>query len=194
MTKIAVIVGSTREGRVSDKLAAWVAKEVGAKADTEVLDLRDYALPLFDEPMPPRFNPNRTPAAAVAKWANKVAEFDGYVVVTAEYNRSMPAVLKNALDSLANEMADKPVALVAHGSTGGAQAVASLRIMLPGIGAVTLPDALFFSDSVGEAIDDAGVLKAEFQEGPYSTQAQLTRQVNSLIGYADALGAVRHKG
>lgn len=191
MTKIAVIIGSTREGRVSDKLAAWVAKAVGAKAETEVLDLRDYALPFFDEPMPPRYNPDRAPNAAVAKWAGKVAEFDGYVVVTAEYNRSMPAVLKNALDSLANEMADKPVALVAHGSTGGAQAVASLRIMLPGIGAVTLPNALFFSDSVGEAIDDAGVLKAEFQEGPYSTQVQLTSQVDSLVKYAAALGAVR---
>ena len=191
MTKIAVIIGSTREGRVSDKLAAWVAKEVGAKAETEVLDLRDYTLPFFDEPMPPRYNPGRAPSAEVAKWANKVGEFDGYVVVTAEYNRSMPAVLKNALDSLANEMADKPVALVAHGSTGGAQAVASLRIMLPGIGAVTLPNALFFSDSVGEAIDDAGVLKAEFQEGPYSTQVQLTSQVDSLIKYADALGTVR---
>ena len=191
MTKIAVIIGSTREGRVSDKLAAWVAKEVGAKAETEVLDLRDYTLPFFDEPMPQRYNPGRAPSAEVAKWANKVGEFDGYVVVTAEYNRSMPAVLKNALDSLANEMADKPVALVAHGSTGGAQAVASLRIMLPGIGAVTLPNALFFSDSVGEAIDDAGVLKAEFQEGPYSTQVQLTGQVDSLIKYADALGTVR---
>ena len=55
MTKIAVIIGSTREGRVSDKLAAWVAKEVGAKAETEVLDLRDYTLPFFDEPMPPRY-------------------------------------------------------------------------------------------------------------------------------------------
>lgn len=191
MTKIAIIIGSTRQGRVSDKLAAWVAKEVGAKAEVELLDLRDYPLPFFDEPMPPRFNPSRTPSTEVAKWADKVGEFDGYVVVTAEYNRSMPAVLKNALDSLANEMADKPVALVAHGSTGGAQAVASLRIMLPGIGAVTLPNALFFSDSVGEAIDDAGVLRAEFQEEPYSAQAQLTGQVDSLVAYAQALGTVR---
>src|SRR4051812_39646745 len=113
MTKIAVIVGSTREGRVSDKLAKWVAAEAEKLAEVEVLDLRDYPMPFFDEPGSPRYNPGRAPAPEVTKWLDKVATFDGYVIVTPEYNRTMTAVLKNAIDVVAYEMEDKPVALVA---------------------------------------------------------------------------------
>ncbi|HVV66450.1 MAG TPA: NAD(P)H-dependent oxidoreductase [Candidatus Saccharimonadales bacterium] len=191
MAKIAIIVGSTRESRVTDKLATWVAKEAANKAETEVLDLRDYPLPFFDEAMPPRYNPHRELSADVEKWVDKIAEFEGYIIVTPEYNRSMAGVLKNAFDNLGNEIADKPVALVAHGSAGGAQAVASLRITLPGNGAVTLPDALFFTDQVGQAIDQEGVLKAELQEGPYSPQASLANLIDSLVKYSDALKTVR---
>lgn len=191
MTKIAVVIGATRQGRVTDKLAAWAAKAVASKADTEVLDLRDYPMPFFDEPVSPRYNPERQPSPAVKKWLDKVAEFDGYVLVTPEYNRSTSAVLKNAIDVLAYELENKPVALVAHGSSGGAQAVANLRMALPGVGAVTLPQALFFTDRVGEAIDDDGVLKAELQENPYGPQANLSNQVDSLVKFAEALKAVR---
>jgi NAD(P)H-dependent FMN reductase len=191
MSKIAVIVGSTREGRVTNKLAKWVAEEVAKKSEVEILDLRDYTLPFFEEAIPPRYNPAREPKPEVKKWADKIAEFDGYVIATPEYNRSFPAVLKNALDNLANEMVDKPVAIVAHGSVGGAQAAASLRITLPGNGAVTLPNALFFTDGVGDAIDEEGILKAELQEGPYSPLASLTGLVDSLVAYAEALKTVR---
>ena len=191
MTKIAVVVGATREGRVTDKLAKWVAEEVGKNADVETLDLRDYPLPLFNEPASPRFSPDYDPVPEAKKWVSKLAEFDGYVIVTAEYNRSEPGVLKNAFDYADNGVANKPVALVAHGTTGGAQAVASLRITLPGNGLVTLPDALFFKDSVGQAIDEAGVLNAELQDGPYSPQAALTGLAANIVKYADALKAVR---
>lgn len=191
MTKIAVIIGTTREGRVTDKLATWATQEVAAKADTEILDLRDYPLPFFDESISPRYNPKRQSVPAVKKWLDKVAEFDGYVLVTPEYNRSTSAVLKNAIDYLAYEMENKPVALVAHGSTGGAQAVANLRMALPGVGAVTVPQALFFTDGVGQAIDDEGVLKAELQENPYGPQANLSNQVNTLLKFAEALKVVR---
>jgi NAD(P)H-dependent FMN reductase len=191
MTKIAVIVGSVRENRVTDKLAKWAAVEAARLADVEVLDLRDYPLPLFAEGVSPRFAPNYSPVPEAKKWIEKMAEFDGYVIATAEYNRSVPGVLKNAFDYLDNSVADKPVALLAHGSTGGAQAVASLRITLPGNGLVTLPNALFFSDSVGQAIDEEGVLKAEFQEGPYNPQVQLSDMAQSIVKYAEALKAVR---
>lgn len=191
MTKIAVVIGATRQGRVTDKLANWAAKEVANKAEVEVLDLRDYPMPFFDEPISPRYNPERQPAPEVKKWLDKVAEFDGYVFVTPEYNRSTSAVLKNAIDVLAYEVENKPVALVAHGSSGGAQAVANLRMALPGVGAVTVPQALFFTDRVGEAIDDEGVLKAELQENPYGPQANLSNQVDTLVKFAEALKAVR---
>lgn len=191
MPKIAIITGSVRQGRVTEKLATWVAKEVANQATTEVLDLKDYPMPFFDEPISPRYNPNRTPAPEVKKWLDTIAAFDGYVIVTPEYNRAMSGVLKNALDSLGNEIVNKPVALVAHGSTGGAQAVANLRMSLPGNGAVTLPDALFFTDKVGEAIDDEGMLKEELQDNPHGPQASLTNLVSTLVAYSEALATVR---
>lgn len=193
MTKIAVVVGSTREGRQTDKLASWVAKEVSKIAEVETLDLKDYPLPFFDETVSPRYNPERQPKPEVKTWLDKVAEFDGYVLVTPEYNRSTSGVLKNAIDYLDYQMENKPVALVAHGSTGGAQAVANLRMALPGVGAVSVPQALFFTDRVGEAIDKKGVLKEELQDNPYGPQANLKNQIETLKWYADALAAARAK-
>jgi NAD(P)H-dependent FMN reductase len=191
MTKIAVIVGSTRESRVTDKLAKWVALEAGKVAEVEVLDLKDYPMPFFDESGSPRYTPDRVSVPEVKKWLDKVAEFDGYVFVTPEYNRSVPAVLKNAIDFVAYEMEDKPAAIVAHGSAGGAQAVASLRIALPGIGVAAIPVALFFTDKVGEAIDEAGMLSAELRDAPYGHQSNLEGQMKSLVWYAEALNAAR---
>ncbi len=191
MTKIAVIVGSTRESRVTDKLAKWVAIEVAKLADAETLDLRDYPMPFLDEAISPRYNPERKAVPAIQKWLDAVAAADGYVMVTPEYNRAMSGVLKNAIDVLGHEMDDKPVALVGHGTSGGAQAIANLRMALPGVGAVTLPTALFFRDQVGAAIDEVGVLKAELQEGPYSPQNQLAALAATVAKYAEALKAVR---
>jgi len=191
MTKIAVIIGSTREGRQSHKLAAWVAANIKDKADVEVLDLRDFPLPFLDEAVSPRYNPERKTDVETQKWLDTVAPFDGYVFVTPEYNRSMSAVLKNAIDVLGHEIDDKPVALVAHGTTGGAQAVANLRMALPGVGAITLPQALFFSDHLAEAINDDGELKQEIKERPYGPQGQLEMQIATLLKYAEALRAVR---
>jgi len=191
MSKIAVIVGSTREGRQTDKLAAWVVRELAKHAEAEVVDLIDYPMPFFDEAISPRYNPNRAPKPEVQKWLDKVASFDGYVLVTPEYNRTTSAVLKNAIDYLDFQLERKPVALVGHGSTGGAQAIATLRITLPGVGAVSVPQALFFSDRLAESIDEEGELKTEVRERPYGPQSQLEMQVESLLWYADALKAAR---
>ncbi|HWT55692.1 MAG TPA: NAD(P)H-dependent oxidoreductase [Candidatus Microsaccharimonas sp.] len=191
MTKIAVIVGSTREGRQTDKLATWASKEIAKVADVEVVDLRDYPLPFFDEAVSPRYNPERQPSAEAKKWLDKVAEFDGYALVTPEYNRATSAVLKNALDFLAYEMDKKPVALIGHGTSGAAQAIANLRMVLPGVGAVSIPQALFFTDRVGEAIDENGVLAADLEANPYGHQANLKAQAEALVWYTDALKAAK---
>lgn len=191
MSKVAIIIGSTREGRVSDKLARWVEKEAANQFDTEVVDLREYPLPFIDEAISPRYNPERQPAPEVKTWLDKVAEFDGYIVITPEYNRSTSAVLKNAIDLLAYEMEDKPVALVAHGSSGGGQAVANLRMALPGVGAVTLPQAVYFTDRVGEAVDEEGVLKAELRDNPYGPQSSLETQLATLKKYVEAFKTIR---
>ena len=191
MSKIAVVVGSTRQGRQTHRLAAWVAKNVDGKADVEVLDLRDYPVPFLDEAISPRYNPERKPDAETKKWLDKVASFDGFVFVTPEYNRSTSAVLKNAIDVLGHEIDDKPVALVGHGTSGGAQAVANLRMAVPGVGAVTIPQALFFSDHLADSISEDGELKQELQEKPYGPQSQLDTQVATLLAYTDALKSVR---
>jgi NAD(P)H-dependent FMN reductase len=191
MNKIAVVVGSTRQGRHTDKLAKWVAKDLEGKADVELLDLRDYPFPLLDEEISPRYNPERKTDAETQKWLDKVAEFDGYVLVTPEYNRSTSAVLKNAIDVLAHEIDDKPVAIVSHGVSGGGQAVANLRAAIPGIGGITIPTELPFSDRLADSISDDGELKQELKERPYGPQARLEAQMASLLWYTDALKAAR---
>lgn len=187
--KLQVIVGSTRPGRVSDRIAKWVAnqaKEITG-AEVEVVDLADYALPFLDEAISPQYNPERKPEGVVKEWLDKVAEADGYVIVTPEYNRSYSAVLKNALDFLDFQFAKKPVALVAHGSTGGAQAVASLRITLPGVLAVTVPQAAFLLDRIGDKIDENGNATEALEMSQMAVKASL----ENLKWYAEALKPAR---
>jgi NAD(P)H-dependent FMN reductase len=191
MNKIAVVVGSTRRGRHTDKLALWAAKDLEGKADVEILDLRDYPIPFLDEEISPRYNPERQTDEQTQKWLDKIAEFDGFVFVTPEYNRSTSAVLKNAIDVMAHEIDDKPVSLIGHGSSGGAQAIANLRMALPGVGAITIPTALFFGDRLADSVGDDGELKAEIRDRPYGPQGQLDAQMKQLLWYVDALKAAR---
>ena len=126
--KIAIIIGSVREGRFADHPAEWIhelARGHGA-FEVEVLDLRDYALPIFSESHAPAWGASANPAAL--RWQKKLAEFDGYIFVTAEYNRGPTAALKNALDHAYNEWNNKPAAFVAYGGVGGARAVEQLRL------------------------------------------------------------------
>lgn len=191
MAKIGIIVGTTREGRVTDRLAAWVAEEVKKLADVEVVDLKDYKLPFFEEAVSPRYNPERQPDGAVKQWLDKIAEFDGYVFVTPEYNRSTSGVLKNAIDFFDFQLEQKPVALVGHGTAGGGQAVANLRNALPGVGAVTIPQAIYFNHRVGEVISEDGKLHEEIASNPYGPQTALASQAKQLVWFADALKAAK---
>lgn len=127
--KIAVILGSTRQNRNGAAVADWVIEKAAARtgADYELVDLRDYPMPLFDAPASPAFVPPQDPA--VQRWAAKIAEFDGYVFVTPEYNHSFSAVLKNALDSIYTEFNNKTAAFVSYGSFQGARAVEQLRLV-----------------------------------------------------------------
>lgn len=191
MSKIAVIVGSTREGRVTDRLATWIAEEVKKSAEVEIIDLKDYKLPFFEEAVSPRYNPNRAPEGVVKQWLDKLAQFDGYILVTPEYNRATSGVLKNALDFLDYQFEQKPVALVGHGTTGGAQAVGNLRNALPGVGAVTIPQAIYFNHKVGEVISEDGELHEEIASNPYGPQTALKSQAEQLVWFANALKVAR---
>ena len=125
--KIALIVGSTRASRFADIPAAWILAQARARDDMEVelIDLRDHPLPFFDEVASNAWAPSQS-AAAVA-WQQKIAGFDGYIFVVAEYNRSITGALKNALDQAYVEWAKKPAGAIAYGSMGGTSALQHLR-------------------------------------------------------------------
>jgi NAD(P)H-dependent FMN reductase len=130
MTVISVIVGSIRQGRFSEKPALWILQHLKNRSgiDASLLDLRDFRMPFFDQPVPPAA-PGR-PAyehEMVKKWTAEIARSDGFVIVTPEYNYGPPAVLKNALDWVYPEWKRKAVAFVSYGSTAGARSVQQLR-------------------------------------------------------------------
>lgn len=185
--QIAIIVGSTRAGRASEKVAKWVEREAKrAGLEPTIVDLAAYELPFFDEPISPQYNPQRQAAPAVQQWLDEVAAYDGYVIVTPEYNRSIPAVLKNALDYLDYQMKRKPVAIVAYGSSNGAQAVSHLRGITAGVLALSVPEATFVSLGDTHGISDEGVLSDEAKANPYGPQTMLDATLESLRWYAEA--------
>jgi len=125
--RIAVIIGTTRDTRFADKPAAWILDLAKKRADWDVerVDIRDFDLPLFNERSSNLWAPSADPHAVA--WQKKLASFDGFIFVTAEYNRSVPGSLKNALDQAYKEWVRKPAAVVAYGSTGGSRAAEHLR-------------------------------------------------------------------
>jgi NAD(P)H-dependent FMN reductase len=128
MIKVGIIVGSTRPGRHADSVAKWVFEKAKSRTDAqfEVVDIRDFNLPLLDEPIPPSQGKYSQPHTRA--WAQKVASFDAYVFVTAEYNHAPTAALKNALDFLYTEWNNKAAGFVAYGaSANGSRAVEQLR-------------------------------------------------------------------
>jgi NAD(P)H-dependent FMN reductase len=128
--RIAIILGSTRPGRLGEAVAKWVnqiAQRRGG-AEYELIDLKDYNLPLLDEPVPP--SRGQYSKAHTKTWAAKINSFDGFVFVTAEYNHGIPGALKNAIDFLYSEWNNKAAGFVGYGSAGGARAVESLRLVM----------------------------------------------------------------
>lgn len=127
---IGVILGSTRPGRFGDKPTKWfmqVTKEF-PQASFTLIDLAKDPLPLLDEPKIPAYGEHQNPHTQ--KWAKLVAHMDGFVVITPEYNHSMPAALKNAFDYLLTEWSYKPIGFVGYGAdAGGQRAIEHLRGM-----------------------------------------------------------------
>jgi len=126
--KIAIIIGSTREGRFGDKPANWIYELARQRDDLDfkIVDLRDFPMAFFDEPASPAWVPSKDEAAQ--KWQKTLDGFDGFIITVAEYNRGPTAVLKNAFDYAYPSWNKKPVAFVGYGSTGGARAVEQLRL------------------------------------------------------------------
>ena len=166
MPKIAIIVSSTRKARFADKPTAWfhAIAQQRTDMDFEILDLRDFPMPLFDDVASELYAPTQHPE--VARWQQKVAEFDGFVFITAEYNHAPTAVLKNAMDNAYQGWNKKPAAFVGYGSVGAARAIEQLRMiavelqMAPIRTSVNIQGADFFGAwQQGKALEDMGHLQ-----------------------------------
>jgi NAD(P)H-dependent FMN reductase len=129
MTKIGIILGSTRPGRNGEAVAKWVLDVASKRTDAEyeLVDLLDYDLPHLDEAIPPSMGQYSKPHTI--EWAKKIDSFDGFIFVTPEYNHSTSGALKNAIDFLFKEWNNKAVGFVGYGSVGGARAVEHLRLI-----------------------------------------------------------------
>jgi NAD(P)H-dependent FMN reductase len=124
-----VITGTTRQGRFSERVAAWVQDRLEEHGgfDVEAIDLRDHDLPFFDAETPPARADGVYEAEEVARFGSTVARADGFLILTGEYNHGYPAVLKNAMDSTFVEWRRKPISFVGWGNVGGARAIEQLR-------------------------------------------------------------------
>lgn len=190
--KIAVILGSIRPERVTERVAKWAATEAGKLdgAEVEIVDLKDYPLPLFDEAGSPQFNPDRKPEGEVKKWLDKLSEADALIIASPEYNRSIPGPVKNALDYVAFELAKKPVALVTHGSVGGAYAIADYRVALAQMHAITVPEPTMIIGASG-VLEENGALSPEAAANPYGPAGALAKTLESLQWLHGALAPAR---
>lgn len=190
--KLAVVLGSTREGRMTERLAKWVVATAAGRTGIEVdlIDLRDYPMPFFSEPISPRYNPHREVDPAVQKWLTAIDRADAFIFVTPEYNHSIPAVLKNAIDYLTWEMVHKPATVVSHGTVGGARATMQLKEILSESRAAVVPTQVALA-GLGEKIDESGTLSDEQKSLVRGPQTALDNLLTDLQWYSDALAHAR---
>jgi len=187
MVKIHVILGSTRKNRFGEKPAKWIFEELKKHKEVspELIDLRDWPLPYYDEPAGgPKFVQGNYSIELAKKWAKKVGEADGYVIVTPEYNHGYPAVLKNALDYVYDEWNNKPVAFVSYGAVGGTRAVEQLRQVVIELQMAPLRNAVHIV-AFWTLLDEKGNLKTE------SLQKSADAMIKDIIWWAKALLAAR---
>jgi NAD(P)H-dependent FMN reductase len=177
-----VITASTRPGRRGIAVARWlsrVAQEHGG-FDVELVDLAEVGLPVFDEPNHPRMQ--RYTHQHTKDWSATVSRGDAFVFVTPEYNHSFPASLKNALDFLSLEWADKPAGLVSYGGvSAGLRAAAALKPVLAALRVVPVVEAVsvpFFTQFLTE--DDEFVPNAELEAGAKAMLDELARLTPAL--------------
>jgi NAD(P)H-dependent FMN reductase len=184
MVKIAIVVGSTRPGRNGEAVARWVHDLASKRTDAlfELVDIATYDLPLLDEPVPPSMGQYGN--AHTQRWAAKVAEFDGYVFVTPEYNHAPSGALKNALDYLFAEWNNKAAGFVGYGSVGGTRAVEQLRLIAAELQMATVRTQLALS--LFTDFENLSTFRPADQH-----EMALTTMLDQLISWSQAMKSVR---
>lgn len=194
--KVGVVLGSSRSVRLGERVARFVVREAEkvSRADVRLLDLREYGLPFYDEPIPPQANPKRRPTDAVRRWLSDIASSDAYVFLTPEYNFGIPGVLKNALDFLAYEAEGKPALLLSYSDNvrGGDLAGQQLRLIVSKLGMFPLPKSVPFGHAE-RLFDESGAL-VERSELATRLSIAIPRLLSDLVRYAEALGPVGAEG
>ena len=192
MLNIKIILGSTRPGRFSEQVAPWLARVCSeaklSDAAVEMLDLRDYPMPFFDQSvLPSHVVDGAYDNEVVRAWAGKIREADAFIIIAPEYDHGYPAVLKNALDSVYAEWNKKPVSFVSYGGVGGARSVEQLRLvsielqMVPIRAGVNIPNPWLLCD-------EKGVLK----DGALDQYAKITESMlTQLLWWGQMLKAAR---
>jgi NAD(P)H-dependent FMN reductase len=184
MTRIGIILGSTRPNRNGEQVAKWVYDIASQRDDAEfeLVDLRDYPLPHLDEPLPPSMGQYQN--EHTRQWADKIASFDGFVFVTPEYNHSTSGVLKNAIDYLYAEWNNKAAGFVSYGAVGGARAAEQLRLIA---GELQIADVRQqVSLSLLTEFENFSV----FKPGDYN-RAALNTLLDQVIAWSTALAPLR---
>jgi NAD(P)H-dependent FMN reductase len=187
--KIGIVISTTRATRFGHKPAEWVKGIAAERSDmaVEILDLRDYPMPFFDEVASNAWVPTTNEVAQ--RWQKKVAEFDGFVFVTAEYNHGIPAVLKNALDYAYPEWNKKAAALVGYGAVGGSRAVEQLRLIAAELQLATIRTGVYI-----QGADFMAALKdgKDLKEIAYLQQG-VRDMLDQLVWWAQALKTARQQ-
>ncbi len=190
MLTIKVILGSTRPNRFSEKVAAWLKGILPEKEGVqfEFLDLRDYPLPFYDQPISPGQVQGGNYGNDVAqRWAKEVGEADAFIIIAPEYNHGPAAVLKNALDSVYAEWNNKPVAFVGYGGVGGARSVEQLREIAVELQMAPIRSAVHIT-APWMLLDEKGGLKTGALDGYAQPFESMLAQ---LIWWGNALKAAR---
>ncbi|NRQ36177.1 NAD(P)H-dependent oxidoreductase [Nonomuraea sp. NN258] len=184
MIKIGIIIGSTRPSRVADGVAQWVHDLAAKRSDAhfELLDLAAFDLPLLNEPLPAATG--QYAHAHSRTWAETITRFDGFVFVTPEYNHSTTGTLKNAIDYLFHEWADKAAGLVSYGVDGGVRAAEHLRQILGQLHMATVTSQVALSLHT-DFTDYTRFTPAERQE------LAVTAMLDKLIAWSTALRPLR---
>jgi NAD(P)H-dependent FMN reductase len=186
MLRLAVIIGSTRPGRVGEAVGKWVYDLAKKRTDVEfeLVDLQQINLPLLDEPVPASQGKYSKPHTKA--WAAKVASFDGFVFVTAEYNHGIPGALKNAIDFVYREWNNKAAGFVGYGSAGGTRAVEQLRLVMAEMQIATVRNQValsLFSDFENYTV---------FKPAAYHEKS-LGAMLDQLVAWSGVMQSLREK-
>ena len=184
MIRVAIIIGSTRPHRIGEAVGKWVYEIARKRTDAEfeLVDLQTFNLPLLDEPMPPSMG--KYSHQHTKDWSAKIASFDAYVFVTAEYNHGIPGALKNAIDFLYTEWNNKAAGFVGYGNTGGARSVEHLRQVMAELQIADVREQValsLFTDFENYSV---------FKPAPFH-ERKVNAMLNQVISWGTALKQLR---